>query len=319
MKAPDRPGQCGQVRLHAFDEVGMVIPGQHPAPYAPGDRSVSGQQVHRAVALVFPLPPTILPGAHRQVGYRAAQRLDLRLLVHADDQFIPLGQPRDPFVIPQDRGRLFLKIGRDGMPPVPKMVRMEVGGVQNTLHRGPVQRGDVAPLDLIMQRLDRPPDPCPADFLGRGAGQGDDLHPLEGGKAAADGHCGDGHTVRPTARGRSVCAISGPTCGGGEGPARSHHSASGRRPAGWRERAWPPGAPYGRSGRAAPRPLVHRKIRRSGRWVEGRAEAAVETTDAAAWFGSTSAATKGAIMNGVTIICAYDQKSCLETPLLTCK
>jgi hypothetical protein len=40
----------------------------------------------------------------------------------------------------------------------------------------------VTPLDLIVQRLDRPADSGPAGFFRRSAGEGDNFQPLQGGK-----------------------------------------------------------------------------------------------------------------------------------------
>ena len=189
-------------------------------------------------------------------------------------------------------------------------MRVKVSGIQNAVHRGGVQRGNVAPLDLVMQRLHRPADPGAASLLRRGAGQSDDLHPLQGGKAAAGGHCGDGRIVQPTGPGRSVCAICAPRCGGGGVPGRWRRSASLPRPTRWRERAWPSDAPSCPSGRAAPGRPVHREIRRSGLWAAGRGEAPVEDTNVAALLGSTSASTKGASMSSPTTIRPCHQKSC---------
>src|SRR5579871_1249478 len=180
VNAPDRPWYGGQVLVHAVNEVRRVVFRQHPAPQAAGHQRVDHQQIDGTVPLVLPLPPVIVPRQHPQIGTRAPQRLDLRLFVHTDDQFVPLRQPRDPLIVPEYRGRLFFEVRDDGLPPVPEMMRVEIGSVQDAVHRGRMQRGDLAPLNLIVQRLDRPADPRAAHLRWRGAGQGDDLNPLQG-------------------------------------------------------------------------------------------------------------------------------------------
>lgn len=162
-------------------------------------------------------------------------------------------EPSHPLVVSEHRGCLFLKVRDNSLPPVSEMMRVQLGGIQDAVHGGRVQRGDLTPLDLIMQGLNRPAHPRPARLLWRGAGQGDDLHPLQGGKVAAGDRCAADRRDRPRVLGRSVGASAPPSSGCDGGRRRWPYCPTPVRPEGRPERGRPVGAWSCRPGRGCSR------------------------------------------------------------------
>ena len=91
------------------------------------------QQAGGAVAPVGGRQAPGLAGAHRQLGLRAIERLDVRLLVDADDERVR----RRVEVEAEDRRLLGLELGVGAAPaPVGGAVRPQISLAQDAVHRG---------------------------------------------------------------------------------------------------------------------------------------------------------------------------------------
>jgi len=113
---------------------GLVVVALHAAPRDLSRVHREGrQQAGGAVALVGGRQAPVGAGAHRQLGLGAVERLDLALLIDADDE----GVRRRVEVEAEDRRLLLLELGVGAAPaPVLRAVRPQSALAQDAVHRG---------------------------------------------------------------------------------------------------------------------------------------------------------------------------------------
>jgi len=137
-------------RIEELPELPRPMPLVECANDAAGLHFQGREERGRAMAVVVMRPSLNLPGTHRQQGARAVQGLNLRFLIHAQDERLVRGMEREPHDIAhllnkQRVGRQFERLGA---------MRLQAEGPPDALHGTPahpalLRHGACAPVGRV--------------------------------------------------------------------------------------------------------------------------------------------------------------------------
>lgn len=173
--------------LQGFREMSAICPGGGVSPQLAIINIINKKQVGRSVPDVFMISTQGTSRLHRNIGLRGRERLNLSLLIEAEERF-PLGSEAfHTLVVPEYAGSLLFEVRGHRMFPVEDAVGLKVHVGENQMKRGVMNLGrDPFRKDLILQITKGPTQQGKTVFTGRATCKGNDLRYLQRGKNGSD-------------------------------------------------------------------------------------------------------------------------------------
>jgi len=173
--------------LQSFREVSAVGSGRGISPQFSFMDIINQKQVGCPVTNVLMIPSQRASRLRRKIGMRRRKRLNLRLLIQAENRFLLGFQALDALVVPQNAGGLLLEVFGDRMLPIKDAVGLEIDIGEKSVNRGVVNLGyNLFRKNLVLQIAKGPASQRKPVIARRTARQRHDPRDLQRGKNGCD-------------------------------------------------------------------------------------------------------------------------------------